>query len=449
VTSVTTSGPFTAALPDGTSGPVPLRAGDSLTVNVTFGPTVANTQSANLVVDTTENDDNPAGDASFSLVGYGTQPGVSVSPDAVTFGTVRVGAIDTLGMTVVNTSGAPLSFETTSTVAAPFSSSALPSGPTTLPAGATLAIPLTYTPTAASAGDTASLTFTVTSPSPLPPISVPITAKAVVGAPELKLGPKSLFFGLVPRGTSVTETFTIRNIGNTPLTLQKAAPPSGAFTTSTPVSEGTQILPHSGVIQTITFTPTTKGLSTAVYLITGNDGKGHQMEKFSGYDDVIHDWYVHHTGANKLLGQQIGKDVAIGDGYRCTYLGGKLYWSAKTGVHAVHGRVLARFIAIGGPVGPAGFPISNVVPLAHGARSRFANGWSIYWSRPTGAWAVSGRVLKRWTALGAQRGRLGYPVSDTHPIAGGFRGAFSDGIITWTRRAGYTVTYGPHRPKTR
>jgi hypothetical protein len=441
VDSVSSSGAFAVALPDGTTTPVALDTGQTLTVDATFSPAVPNTQSANLVVDTTEGTGNgTSGDVTFDLVGYGTAPGLSVSPAAVGFGAVRVGTLDTSGLTVVNTSGTTESFTTTSTLAPPFSSSALPKGTTTLAAGASLAIPLTFTPTKASTGNTATLAFTVTSPTSIPPVVVTLTGRGVVGAPLLKLVPKSLFFGLVPRGKSVTKTFKIRNVGNTPLTLQKAAPPSGEFTTTTPVSEGSQILPHTGIVQTITFRPTKRGLSTAVYLITGNDGKGHQVERLSGYDDVINDWYARHDGSKSLLGAQTGRNVAVGTGYRCSYANGRVYWSAKTGVHEVHGPILARYVALGGAAGRRlGFPVTNVIALKTGDRSRFSRGWSIYWSRPTGAWAVYGKVLRRYLALGAQHGELGYPTGETHAIRGGFRGRFTGGTITWTTGRGYVV----------
>ena len=245
----------------------------------------------------------------------------------------------------------------------------------------------------------------------------------------------------------MTKTFKIRNTGDATLTLEKAAPPSGEFTTDNPVSEGSKILPDAGIVQTITFTPTKKGLSTARYLITGDDNKGHQAEKLVGYDDVIADWYERHGGAASFLGRPTGPEHPVGDGYARSYRGGRLFWSAATGVHEVHGPILHRYLAVGGPHGRAGFPITNVAILAHGERSRFSHGWSIYWSPRTGAWAVYGKVAARWAALGAQHGRLGYPVGNTHAIAGGVRGLFRHGDITWTHRHGYVVRYRPHLPR--
>jgi hypothetical protein len=257
--------------------PVALASGDTLTVDVTFTPATAGEQSQSLLLATAER--GITGSVTFDLSGFGTQPGLTASPTSVVFGKVPVGSINTSGINVLNNSGGSETFTTKSTVKLPFSSSALPTGTTTIPAGGSLAIPITYAPKAASTGQSASITLTVPGVAPL---VIHISGSAATGSPVLTLVPKTLFFGTVARGHSVTKTFTIRNTGNSILTLEKAAPPSGVFTTTTPVAEGSKILPGQGIVQRITFKPTKKGAVTATYLITGNDGKGQQVETLRG-----------------------------------------------------------------------------------------------------------------------------------------------------------------------
>jgi hypothetical protein len=277
VTGVSGGAPFTVAVPSTTPLPVSLTTGQTLTVNVTFAPTTTGEQSRNLLMATSES--GTKRNVTFDLRGFGVKPGLTVSPKSVAFGQVPVGSINTSGVNVVNTSGVTESFTTRSTLKPPFSSSALPSGTTTIPAGGSLAIPLTYAPKVASTGLSASITLTVPGVSPL---VVHINGSAVVGKPVLTLTPKTLYFGSVVRGHSVTKSFKIRNTGNATLTLEKAAPPSGQFTAAVPVSEGTKILPGAGIVQKVTFKPTRTGVMTAQYLITGNDGKGHQAVKLVG-----------------------------------------------------------------------------------------------------------------------------------------------------------------------
>ena len=437
ITAAATGGAFTVAPSDGETLPAALTTGQQFVADVTFTPTFAGPQSTNLQLATEEN--STPGQVTFDVDGYGTKPGLTVSPSSVDFGEVPVGSVNTAGLNVVNTSGVEESFSVdASGLLPPFASANLPAPDTVLQAGASIAVPLSYAPTAPSAADSGSLVFTVDGVAPL---TIPLTGSAIVGAANLTLSPATLNFGLVARGHSVTKSFTIRNTGTVTLTLEKAAPPTGEFSAANPVSEGSKILPDAAIVQSVTFRPTRHGVSAAQYLITGDDGKGHQAEQLIGQDDEIADWYDRHGGASSSLGTPTDREHTVAGGYVRDYRHGRLYWSAATGVHDIHGPILSRYLAIGGPGGPAGFPTSNVSTLAHGRRARFSHGYAIYWSRPTGAWAVFGRVETKWLALGGQHGRLSYPIANTHPIKDGWRGRFRSGSITWTSTYGYVVHY--------
>jgi hypothetical protein len=435
VTAATAQPPYSV---DDSSLPVTLQSGQSVTLNVRFSPTEPADQSRALMVTTDQ------GLVTFDLDGYGIRPGLLANPSSVSFGKVAVGSVNTAGINLVNVSGESETFDVDhSSLKPPFTSADLPPSGSTIQAGASLAIPLTYAPRKASSTDTGSLRFTVTG---TPTVTVSVHGRAAKGAPIMTLAPVTLNFGLVPRGHSVTKSFRIRNTGNFTLTLEKAAPPSGVFTTSNPVSEGSKVLPGAAILQTVTFTPTKHGRATASYLITGDDSQGHQAEKLVGWDDVIADWYRRHGGAASFLGKPLHAEGPVANGFKRDYRHGRLYWSAKTSVHELHGHILHRYLALHGASGEVGFPATNVQTLGNGKRSQFASGWSIYWSRATGAWAVYGKVARRWRALGAQAGRLGYPVGNVHDIPGGQRGLFRHGDITWTRKAGFVVRYRPHGP---
>ncbi len=96
----------------------------------------------------------------------------------------------------------------------------------------------------------------------------------MTGAAHLSITPNPVAFGNVSVGQTATQTFDITNTGNITLTLTKAAPPVGAFNTTTPVSEGQQLSPGDVIHQTVTFTPTATGAQSAIYSITGDDGQG-------------------------------------------------------------------------------------------------------------------------------------------------------------------------------
>ena len=89
-----------------------------------------------------------------------------------------------------------------------------------------------------------------------------------------------------------------------------------------------------------------------------------------------------------------------------TYERGNIYWSAATGAHIVWGAILVKYSALGGP-GALGFPTTDEVGVAGGARSTFTRG-SVFWSAATGARMVWGAILARYDALGGP-GWLGFP----------------------------------------
>lgn len=63
---------------------------------------------------------------------------------------------------------------------------------------------------------------------------------------------------------------------------------------------------------------------------------------------------------------------------------------------------------------------------------------SIYWSGKTGARLVSGNLLTKYKALGAESGALGYPITDSRPTAAeSVQQTFEHGFIT-ANRAGDT-----------
>jgi hypothetical protein len=187
----------------------------------------------------------------------------------LSFGTVPTGANKTISVSIANTGTSAVTITGSTPPAAPFTAAGFPANGTTLAAGASVSVSVTYTPTVAGT-QTSSLTLASNAGS----ATVPITGNAVTGAPHLTITPNPVAFGSVAVGQTATHTFDIANTGNIVLTLTKAAPPVGAFNTTTPVSEGQQLSPGDVIHQNVTFTPSVLGTQSAVYSITGNDGQG-------------------------------------------------------------------------------------------------------------------------------------------------------------------------------
>ena len=201
-------------------------------------------------------------------------------------------------------------------------------------------------------------------------------------------------------------------------------------------------------------------------------------------------------GARSYLGAPTGAQYAVGGGVAQNFAGGTVYYSAATGAHAVHGTILARYNALGGPAARLGLPTGDEV-VANDGRGRtqtFANaasmvwnptanaafavvgparekygalggpagflgyplvdttncpdgagtythftGGSIYATAVTGAHEVHGTIYARWAQLGWERSALGYPTGDEQAVPGGRRSTFQRGSITWTAATGATT----------
>lgn len=272
VNSVTVAAPFTATLP---GGPVTLAAGATLTVPVTFTPTTTGASSATAIFGT------DGGGIGFDLTGSGTRAGLAANPATLDFGTVPTNAARELSVNISNTGTTTATVTSTVAPGAPFTA-ALPADGTTIPAGGSVAIGVTYSPKAA--GTTSSSLTVVGSTGS---VTVAITGVAVSGSSRLTLAPNPVTFPTTLLGTTSVAAFKVSNTGNIALTITKAAPPVGVFNTTTPISEGQQLVAGGEITQDMTFTPAVPGGVSATYLITGDDGQGAQNERMTGVAGTV------------------------------------------------------------------------------------------------------------------------------------------------------------------
>jgi uncharacterized delta-60 repeat protein len=165
--------------------------------------------------------------------------------------------------------------------------------------------------------------------------------------------------------------------------------------------------------------------------------------------DPIQEKYAAVGGAT-VLGPATSGEVAVAGGQQQQFAGGTIYWSQSTGAHVVQGAILARYLGMGGPAGPVGFPTTDELgtPDGVGRFNHFTGngvGASIYWTPGTGAHEVQGLIRARWAALGWEGGPLGYPVTDesTTPDGVGRFNHFSNGgSVYWTPGTGAHAVYG-------
>ncbi|MGY2080222.1 hypothetical protein [Modestobacter sp. SYSU DS0657] len=140
------------------------------------------------------------------------------------------------------------------------------------------------------------------------------------------------------------------------------------------------------------------------------------------------------------LGYPTGDEVAVAGGAYQTFQRGAIYSSAA-GAYPVRGWVGDRWAALGREAGVLGFPTSEEKPAVGGVFQEFQRG-VVYSSASTGAHEVHGWVLDKWTALGRERGVLGYPTSDEIATSVGAYNTFTGGAIYSTPAGGPRAVRG-------
>jgi hypothetical protein len=265
ISSITSSGDFAET---NTCGPT-LAAGANCSISVTFTPTATGTRSGSVTVT-----DNASGSPqSVSLTGTGTAPSATLSPASLTFGGQLVGTTSAVQSTALtNTGNAPLTISAIS-VAGDFAQTN--SCGTTLAAGASCSINVTFTPTAVG---TRSGSVAVTDNASGSPQSVSLTGTGT--APMATLSPASItFVSQVIGTTSPTQSATLSNTGTAPLTIS-AITITGDFAQTN--NCGNSLAPGGSCAINVPFTPSAVGSRSGTLAISDNANPSPQSLSLSG-----------------------------------------------------------------------------------------------------------------------------------------------------------------------
>lgn len=169
------------------------------------------------------------------------------------------------------------------------------------------------------------------------------------------------------------------------------------------------------------------------------------------YVSPIDERYNSDPALRATVGSPVRPETGEGGVRWRDYTAGRVYWSAETGVHEVHGAILQKFFELGAH-GGYGVPTTDELAGANGGRYNiFTGGRAIYWTQETGARAVYGLIKERYDSLGAEGGFLRYPVTDElgTPDATGRYNHFQDGSIYFSPGTGAWQVGGAIRDKWR
>ncbi|MBI5352666.1 MAG: hypothetical protein HZB50_08535 [Chloroflexi bacterium] len=161
----------------------------------------------------------------------------------------------------------------------------------------------------------------------------------------------------------------------------------------------------------------------------------------------IYKKYISLGGEGGVLGAVAGPETKTPDGrglYQ-EYEGGSIYWLKKTGAFEVHGAIREKWLSMGGVTGALGFPLTDetTTPDGIGRYNHFEKG-SIYWSPKTGAHEIHGAILVEWASIGWEQSVLGYPLTDETitPDGIGRYNQFQNGVIYWSPNTGAHEVHG-------
>jgi Abnormal spindle-like microcephaly-assoc'd, ASPM-SPD-2-Hydin/Protein of unknown function (DUF1573)/PQQ-like domain len=130
--------------------------------------------------------------------------------------------------------------------------------PATLATGQTIEVPITFRPNAT--GPLAATLTATTSTGKKATFALSGTGQAQ--AAQLEVSPPVVTFGGTSVGESLSETATIRNVGGSPLEIEKVELPAAPFYVESPPKVGSTIAPGGSVTVTIDFDPTATGKFT-------------------------------------------------------------------------------------------------------------------------------------------------------------------------------------------
>ncbi len=158
------------------------------------------------------------------------------------------------------------------------------------------------------------------------------------------------------------------------------------------------------------------------------------------FDEIFAHWLLL-GGTRGFLGAPQGSQIDIVGGAYADFGGGRIYWSARTGAHEVHGAILGRYFNVDGTDRALGFPTSDELPIngyPTARMSTFERG-IIFWTPEGGARILTGDFLAAWTAAGGVS-HYGRPTGEAQTTTRDgieYRWqVFERGVLLWTEALG-------------
>ena len=254
----------------------PLAPGSTCYFYVQFAPSGTGSRTGTLTL--TSNATPSTNAVSLTGTGVGTGPAVSLSSDSFTFASQTVGTTSSAqGATLTNIGNGPLTISSIGTSGDFAQTSTCPISPSTLAAGLSCPISVTFTPS--GTGNRSGL-VQITDNAAGNPQLINLAGVGTPAAPGVNLNPTSLVFSTEPEHvTSAPQNVTLTNSGAGTLTIGSIAT-SGDFAETN--NCGSSLASLGSCTVSVTFTPTAAGTRTGSLIFTDNGPASPQTVSLSG-----------------------------------------------------------------------------------------------------------------------------------------------------------------------
>ena len=188
-----------------------------------------------------------------NVYGFGAPVDQPLMTTPLNLGTVDLGKSNS-GQVVFTATRATTVTSVVSTNAEFSTGTPSPAFPATLAQGATLTIPVTFTPGQVGIRSTA-----IVVQADGAPVSAPVTGIGRRPAPALQVAPPVISFGGAAVNKQISGTLTISNVGGAPLVINGVSSPKAPFSATGAPAAGASLAPGQSVTVTFTFSPTQVG----------------------------------------------------------------------------------------------------------------------------------------------------------------------------------------------
>jgi hypothetical protein len=255
----------------GATFPVTLNPGQSVTLQVSFDPTVAGAAGGTITIST---DSSSGATKTVTLSGTGTAaptPRLTLSANTLAFGNVTVKTTSTKTLTLTSSGTAALKVHSVTLAGAGFTLSGA-KFPVNLKPGQSVTLQVSFDPTVAGA---AGGTITISSDSSSGPTNIVTLSGTGTSAPipQLTLSANTLAFGDVTLKTTSTKTLTLTSSGSAALKVNSVTLAGAGFALSGVTFPAT-LNPGESVTLRVSFDPTVAGAAGGTITISSNSSSG-------------------------------------------------------------------------------------------------------------------------------------------------------------------------------